>query len=217
MARDHEARLPQRADSDHDGRRAELRLSEVALEACRETGRVQTIFIRGEAGIGKTRLIEEVQRKATEAGFTCHAALVLDFGGGVGRDAIRALARSLLGVDVTSDTEALRAAAEKALSSGVVASDDAVFLNDLLNLPQPAELRHIYEAMDAGTRSSGQLDLVGRILDRKSRQRRRLLVVEDLHWADQLVLLHLAQIDDCGGAIPRSVDYDIAYRRRSAG
>jgi hypothetical protein len=38
----------------------------------------------------------------------------------------------------------VRAAAAAALSSGVVASDDAVFLNDLLNLPQPAELRPIY-------------------------------------------------------------------------
>src|SRR6516225_9078718 len=63
------------------GRHGELRLSEAALAACRETGRGRTIFIRGEAGIGKTRLIEEVQRKATESGFACHAALVLDFGG----------------------------------------------------------------------------------------------------------------------------------------
>ena len=98
-----------------------------------------------EAGIGKTRLIEEIQRTATEAGFACHAALVLDFGGGVGRDAIRALVRSLLGIEVTSDIEAARAAAGTALSSDVVANDDAVFLNDLLNLPQPPELRPIYE------------------------------------------------------------------------
>jgi len=176
------------------GRHGELRLSEAALAACRETGRGQTIFIRGEAGIGKTRLIEEVQRKATESGFACHAALVLDFGGGVGRDAVRALARSLLGVEVTSDTEAVRAAADRALSSGLVASEDTVFLNDLLNLPQPSELRPIYEAMDTGTRNRGQLDLVARILDRKTRLRPRLLVVEDLHWADQLVLMQLARL-----------------------
>jgi class 3 adenylate cyclase len=135
------------------GRHSELRLLEAVLAACRDTGRGQAIYVRGEAGIGKTRLIEEVQRKATQAGFACHAALVLDFGGGAGRDAIRALARSLLGIEVTSDTAAARAAVAAALSSGVVASDDAVFLNDLLNLAQPPELRPIYEAMDAGTRS----------------------------------------------------------------
>ena len=176
------------------GRRAERCLFEAALAACRETGRGQAMYVRGEAGIGKTRLIEEIQRTATEAGFACHAALVLDFGGGVGRDAIRALVRSLLGIEVTSDIEAARAAAGTALSSDVVASDDAVFLHDLLNLPQPPELRPIYEAMDTGTRSQGRQRMVARILARKSRQRPRLLVVEDLHWADQPVLMHLARL-----------------------
>ena len=81
------------------GRRAELGLVKAALAACRETARGQAVHVRGEAGIGKSRLIEEVQRAAEEAGFACHSALVLDFGSGAGRDAIRALARSLLGLD----------------------------------------------------------------------------------------------------------------------
>jgi class 3 adenylate cyclase len=176
------------------GRRTELRLLEAALAACRQTRRGRAMYVRGEAGIGKTRLIEEIQRTATEAGFACHAALVLDFGEGVGRDVIRALARSLVGVEVTSDTEPVRTAAAAALSSDVVASDDAVFLNDLLHLPQPPELRPIYEAMDTGARSQGRQRVMVRILDRTSRQRPRLLVVEDLHWADQPVLMHLTKL-----------------------
>ena len=80
---------------------------------------------------------------------------------------------------MTSDIEAARAAAGTALSSDVVASDDTVFLHDLLNLPQPPELRPIYEAMDTGTRSQGRQRMVARILARKSRQRPRLLVVEE--------------------------------------
>src|SRR3979411_3357726 len=49
------------------GRRGDVGLLGAARAACRETGGGQAIFIRGEAGIGKTRLIEEVQRKAIEA------------------------------------------------------------------------------------------------------------------------------------------------------
>ncbi|MBV8091181.1 MAG: AAA family ATPase, partial [Alphaproteobacteria bacterium] len=46
------------------GRRGELRLLQTALATCRETGRGQAVYVRGEAGIGKTRLIEEVERAA---------------------------------------------------------------------------------------------------------------------------------------------------------
>ena len=80
------------------GRQSEVRLFMAALASCRDTGRGQTIYIRGEAGIGKTRLVEEFQHASCQAGFACHSGLVLDFG--AGRDAIRTLVRSLLGLDV---------------------------------------------------------------------------------------------------------------------
>jgi predicted ATPase len=150
--------------------------------------------VRGEAGIGKTRLIEEVQRAATEVGFACHVALVLDFGSGAGRDAIGTLARSLLGLEVTSEAEAARAAIAAALSSDLLAGDDLVFLHAMFDLPQPPELRGLYEAMDSTTRSRGQHRVLARILERTSRQQPRLLIVEDLHWADQSTLAHLAKL-----------------------
>ncbi|HEX6114074.1 MAG TPA: ATP-binding protein [Geminicoccaceae bacterium] len=73
------------------GRRAELAQFRGALHACREIGTGQTVVVRGEAGIGKTRLVEEFQALAQAEGFACHSALVLDFGGGIGQDAIRTL------------------------------------------------------------------------------------------------------------------------------
>ena len=46
------------------GRRRELRQLEAALAQCRDTGRGQVIDIRGQAGIGKTRLLEQFRIKA---------------------------------------------------------------------------------------------------------------------------------------------------------
>ena len=78
------------------GRRSELQRFRALLEACQEVGHGQAVYVRGEAGIGKTRLVEEFQAAARRAGFVCHTGLVLDFGAGTGQDAIRSLVRSLL-------------------------------------------------------------------------------------------------------------------------
>ncbi|HET6522807.1 MAG TPA: adenylate/guanylate cyclase domain-containing protein, partial [Geminicoccaceae bacterium] len=87
------------------GRRAELRQFEGVLEACRATGGGLAVYLRGEAGIGKTRLAEEFRRLAAARDFACHTGLVLDFGVGSGRDAIRTVARGLLGLAADADPE----------------------------------------------------------------------------------------------------------------
>ena len=99
------------------GRRSEVGQFTSILTSCRETGNGQTIYIRGDAGIGKTRLIAEVRRLAEEKGFACHTGLFLDFGVAKGQDAIRSIVRSLLniapgrGVKIRDDVAA-RAVAE---------------------------------------------------------------------------------------------------------
>ena len=147
---------------------ARWRQSRAALAACRESGRGQAVHVRGEAGIGKTRLVEEFQRAAAQAGFACHAGLVLDFGAGTGRDAVRALVRSLLGLESPASRRRPSAAAARRPGRRAGAEDDAVFLNDLLDLPQPKELRALYDAMDNATRNRGKRATVARLVERAS-------------------------------------------------
>ena len=54
----------------------------------RERAPARPSCVRGEAGIGKTRVVEEFQALAEGVGFACHVGLVLDFGAGhrPGRD-----------------------------------------------------------------------------------------------------------------------------------
>lgn len=175
------------------GRRGALRQFSGLLASCKEDRTGQAVLIRGEAGIGKTRLVEEFARLGERRGFAMHKGLVLDFGVGRGQDAIRALVRSLL--DVAGGDEAARAAAaDAAIAAGWLEADQRVFLADLLDLPQPTALRAIYDAMDNATRNRGKRRAVADLVRAASARGPVLLIVEDVHWADAPTLGHLAEI-----------------------
>jgi class 3 adenylate cyclase/tetratricopeptide (TPR) repeat protein len=184
------------------GRHAELQQFYTVLRTCLDKSVGQAVYVRGEAGIGKTRLVEQFQHAASQAGFACHLSLVLDFGAGTGRDAIRMLVRSLLGLSVTTEIEAASVAAAAALAQELVPANDAVFLTHLLNVPPPEELRALYEAMDSSTREQGMRRTVAHLVERASRLRPRLLVVENVHWADPPTLAHLAELTTTAAECP---------------
>jgi class 3 adenylate cyclase len=170
------------------GRRAELAQLRSVLEICKEQGRGRTIYIRGEAGIGKTRLLEEFCSVARTQGFMCHTGLVLDFGAGTGRDAIAGLARSLLGLTLSSDMESTIAVVRSAVKDGLIADDETVFINDLFGISQPPQLRVLYNAMDNSTREAGRSRSIVHLVESASHARPRVLAIEDLHWADRVTL-----------------------------
>jgi class 3 adenylate cyclase/tetratricopeptide (TPR) repeat protein len=176
------------------GREAELEQFRSSVGAClgQHAGRV--IFVRGEAGIGKTRLVEELRRYAQAQGFATHRALVLDFGVGRDRDPIRALLHSLLGLSPAADPAERLRAAEQLVAAGVVTPDRRMFLHDLLDLPQTAEWRALADAMDNATRNRGRRALTAALAANACRHGPTLLIVEDLHWADPQVLAHLAAL-----------------------
>ena len=176
------------------GRNQELSQFSSALDRCLKTGRGETIVIRGDAGIGKTRLLKELASLATERGFADHSGLVLDFGTGGGKDAIRALVRSLLSLPPNSSEAARADAATRCVSSGWLDESQLACLNDLLDLPQPPDLNALYEAMDNDTRNRGKQDVVADLVRSLSKSESLLLQVEDLHWADGIILAHLAHL-----------------------
>jgi len=176
------------------GRQAELRQIRSTLESCREQGRGGVVYLRGEAGIGKTRLLDETRRAAEALGFACHTGLVLDFGMGKGRDAVRAVVRSLLGAAPEGGEAERREAAAAAARTGLVDEDDLPFLHDLLDLPQPEGLRARFDAMSNDARTRGAAAAVGRLVARAAGRRPLLIAIEDLHWADAQTLAQVAAL-----------------------
>jgi class 3 adenylate cyclase/tetratricopeptide (TPR) repeat protein len=176
------------------GREAELEQFKGLLEATdvRRSGHV--VYIRGEAGIGKTRLVEQMRSLAEARGFRAHRSLMLDFGVGKGQDPIRSLLQSLLHLSPASSPEERRRAAEHLVTSGTISQQQLVFLNDFLDLPQVGEWRTLYEAMDNVARSRGKRMVATAIASHACRSAPTFIIVEDLHWADPQVLAYLAVI-----------------------
>jgi len=175
-------------------RQAELQQVTGIFKACIETGAGQLVYIRGEAGIGKTRLTEELEQISYGLGFKCHRALVLDFGVGKEQDAISTIVRSFLSIPAASETDVRIEAVRQACSIGPLNSTQTVYLNDILDIPQPLELRSIYDAMDNARRSQGKRETVAALINCLSGNCPLFLLVEDIHWADEIVLDYLMEI-----------------------
>jgi class 3 adenylate cyclase/tetratricopeptide (TPR) repeat protein len=189
-----ERQAPDAAGGALVGRDEELRDFRAVAEACAERKRSRVVVVRGDPGVGKSRLVAEFVASARALGFACHAAAVLDFGAETGRDAIRSLARSLLGVGDTADEQARREALAQAHAARPIAAERRLFLHDLLDVAPPVELRTLAAAMSTAARAKGSLDALCELAAAASSAGPLLLVVEDIHWADAWTLERLAAL-----------------------
>jgi class 3 adenylate cyclase/tetratricopeptide (TPR) repeat protein len=178
------------------GRKIELRQFETLLQGCIDHQQGHCVLVRGDPGIGKTRLVEEFVDIANEHGFAVHKSLVLDFGTTKGQDTIGALARSLLDIPHGSEKEARQEAAEKAIAADVMLASKRVFLNHLLDLPQRGEFRSLYEEMENRARDEGSSNALSALVSYRAKESPVLVTIEDIHWADQLTLEHLANLSE---------------------
>ncbi|CAG4888960.1 adenylate/guanylate cyclase domain-containing protein [Paraburkholderia saeva] len=166
------------------GRKAELEQFRGIARACLEQRAGQVVYVRGEAGIGKTRLVDEMRRFGATLGFGIHRGLVLDFGVGKGQGPLRAIVSSLLGLTPASSLNDRTEVVAHAVASGVIEPAQLVFLHDMLDVPQAGEWRTLYDAMDSAARIRGQRGVVATLTAHACRREPTMIVVEDLHWAD---------------------------------
>jgi class 3 adenylate cyclase/tetratricopeptide (TPR) repeat protein len=176
------------------GREEELLEFSALAHACAERQRSRVIVVRGDPGVGKSRLVAEFVRAAETLGFASHAASVLDFGAETGRDAVRSLARSLLGVAGNAGEDERRAAVERASAKEQTAPDGQLFRYDLVDLAPPPALRALAAAMSTAAREKGSLQALCDLARTASAASPLLLVVEDIHWADAWTLERLAAL-----------------------
>jgi tetratricopeptide (TPR) repeat protein len=180
------------------GRSLELGQLEGILDASVASERAHVVLVRGEAGIGKSCLIEKLAALAGARGYAAHKALIFDFGADAATDPIAFLTRSLLGVQLGATAEHQREAAAAAVSLHRLGFESTAHLEHLLALPgapsHRAEGAPREEQGEAGSRVRAQQEVLASLLRAQSRIQPLLLLIEDVHWADPALLEQLARL-----------------------
>jgi class 3 adenylate cyclase/tetratricopeptide (TPR) repeat protein len=164
------------------------------LEICRRERRIQVLTVRGEAGIGKSRVVYETAQIARTRGFTDIRVTILDFGGARRRPIAETIAWRLLDVSSDASVAARQGVRNRLLRSNEVDTDYRLFLDKLLGLPLRREDASILEAMDNVAFREGRDALLIHLIEAEVRKQPLLLIVEDMHWANADTMHEIAAL-----------------------
>ena len=173
------------------GRRKELDLLARAWERAHQ-GVGQAVLIEGDAGIGKTRLLDEALRAMSSTARVTRAACFEHLQASPFTPWVAVL-ESQLEVDSNDPRERRTKIVEAYLERHLPEQLEAAsLLNPLLDLSLPQS--EVVRSLDAQARRSRLLELVTRILQDSARDGGRVVVFEDIHWMDDSSLALVAQL-----------------------
>ena len=178
------------------GRELQRQQFKSAVESVFAYSEMQVIYIRGTAGIGKTRLLEEFSEYANSLGINSHKAHVVDFGTEQNQLAIPKLIRSIL--KLSADDRNLDYEVLNTRFGGPVCEErDLMFLYSWLNWSLSRKDLSIFKAMNHEMRTSGLQRVVDNLIRYSTEKAPLLLCIEDLHWANNNLLesiQHFAEV-----------------------
>jgi class 3 adenylate cyclase/tetratricopeptide (TPR) repeat protein len=193
------------------GREPELSLLQERWVEAR-VGRGQVICLMGEAGIGKSRLLLECQRRLADEPVTWLTGRCISYGKEMAYLPIIDLLKHNFQVEEGDDDVTVSAKIEQGMGAlGAELQPAIPYIKSLLSVPPGGDtvLR-----LDAQQRRLRLFEALRAMMLQGGQRRPLVLVVEDLHWIDKTseeVLLHLAN------SIPRArvllfVTYRPGYR-----
>jgi predicted ATPase len=163
------------------GRERELRLLHECFERAR-AGQGQVVFVVGEPGIGKSRLLYEFRRRLGDEA-TWLEGRCISFGRSIALHPVIDMMKRTFRIE-EADSEAV--IADKVEQGVLVLGEDlralVPYLRYLLSVDpgDPAVL-----AMDPQQRRAEIFDALRQLLVRASQVRPQVMVIEDVHWIDK--------------------------------
>ena len=149
-----------------------------------EGGKRRGVLLEGEAGIGKSRLTEEIRRIALAEGFLCLSGEADSIEQHTAYRTWRALLLGLLEIDSGDPDELRGLVIERLEALDPSALERAPLLNDILEVGIPETSQTSGYASDV--RQDSLAALVGELLVRRAAESPLMLILEDAHWLDSL-------------------------------
>lgn len=173
------------------GRDEEMQQFDTLVRACVQRRRGRIVLVRGDPGLGKSRLVAEFVDHAREQGMTCNATTIQDFGARTGHDALRVLVQEWMGLAPDADEVSRAAAIAMQFGAGSENAQHQPFFYELLDVSPPPEVRALLSAIESSEHQQSTLEAVGSLLRSELAQGPTLVAVEDIHWADAGTLRQL--------------------------
>ncbi|MCY1072942.1 AAA family ATPase [Archangium lansingense] len=164
------------------GRQEERSRLASAVRALAERGVGGTLLLEGEAGMGKSVLVGEMIERARAAGLNTALGLGSSVEGSPVWHVWRAVLSRLLGLEGLPDEATRTTRLMERLSAWPEQEAWAPLLNGVLpvQVPENEAVRHMTAALRAATTR----ELLVQLLDDCTRERPRLVVLDDAHWMD---------------------------------
>ncbi|HZP99198.1 MAG TPA: adenylate/guanylate cyclase domain-containing protein [Reyranella sp.] len=154
------------------GRELELAQAVAVISAA---GPGAVLHIRGEAGIGKSRLLSETLAEAERRGFAPILVRIVDFGADRRQSPLRALA------------EQLDRRAPHWRDGRMADPSERAALHDILDQEVPPGLAGPYFAMEDSRRAALRIQALAGLAAAVARSRPLAIAIEDLHWSDDAI------------------------------
>jgi tetratricopeptide (TPR) repeat protein len=173
------------------GRSGEMRQFSAIVETALENQCGHIAYLRGPAGVGKSRLVQEYAALARRHGFRWHGADIQDTGADSWRAPFEQLARSLFDIEAGL-AEPLEQMIDEVIAELHLPAEWNIFYRALAGARMSAEQLSLYAAMSHTVRDHGIANALQMLLLRRAETEPLLISIEDLHWGEQTFFEALA-------------------------